>query len=127
VFIYYDYFNNVTQILVLSPYMNIKPRKLGENKNVLLVKLEPCWPNVRSAIVCGCVGMQSEYHWPVYTVIALPRRKPQLYVLSRKLDEVLKLTLLRGLALIALQLRFQRSTPFFSLSLEWNSVDNMVE
>ena len=52
--------------------------------------------------MCGCVGMQSEYHWPGYTVIALPRRKPQLYVLSRKLDEVLKLTLLYGLALIAL-------------------------
>jgi len=105
--------------------MNIKPRKLGENKILLLVKMESCWPTVRSTIVCGCVGMQSEYHWPGYTVIALPRRKPQLYVLSRKLDEVLKLTLLHGLALIALQFRFQRSTLFFSL--EWNSIDNMVE
>jgi hypothetical protein len=105
--------------------MNIKPRKLGENKNLLLVKLEPCWLTLRSTIVCECVGMQTEYHWPGYAVIALPRRKPQLYVLSRKLDEVLKLTLLHGLALIALQFRFQRSTDFFSL--EWNSVDNMAE
>jgi hypothetical protein len=106
--------------------MCIKPRKLGENKNVLLVKLEPCWPTIRSTIVSRCVGMQSEYHWPGYTVIALPMRKPQLYVLSRKLDVVLKLTLLHGLALITLQLRSQQSTAFF-LSLEWNCVDNIVE
>jgi hypothetical protein len=105
--------------------MNIKPRKLGENKNSLLVKFQPCWPTMRSTIVCGCVGLQSEYHWPGNTVIALPRRKPQLYGHSWKLDEVLKLTLLQGLALIALQFRFQRSILFFSLN--WNSVDNMVE
>jgi hypothetical protein len=98
--------------------MSIKPRKLGENRNVLLVKLEPCWPTIRSTIVSGCVGMQSEYHWPGYTVTELPVRKPQLYVLSRNLDEVLKLTLLHGLALIALQFRFQHSTAFFFPRME---------
>jgi len=66
--------------------------------------------------VCRCVGMQSEYHWPGYTVIVLPRRKPQLSILSWKLDEVLKLTLLHEPALIALQFRFQRSILFFFLN-----------
>jgi hypothetical protein len=101
----------------------IEPPKAGENENCLLVKLEPYLPTMRSTTVCRCVGMQSDYHWTGYIVIVLPPRKPQLYVLSRKLDEALKLTSLQGLALIALQFCFQHFTGFF---LEWNCIDNMV-
>lgn len=58
--------------------------------------------------------MQSDCYWTGYMVIVEPQRKPQLYVLSRKLDEDPKLTLLQGLALTALQLCFQHFTDFFS-------------